>query len=115
MGTGANGVGSSDGSGEISHFARRYLRCGGGSDGNGLFLTSFFCEDDDEEETKPLTPVHFDPIDSRHLSSIAVLKSRLTKLLKACPHSMHTSNNLMLKIVSPVCANGRLKTESRLS
>ncbi|KAM5532192.1 hypothetical protein V8D89_014148 [Ganoderma adspersum] len=57
-------------------------------------------EDDAEEETKPLTPVHFDPIDSRHLSSMPVLKSRLTKLLKACPHNMHTSNNLMLKIVS---------------
>lgn len=69
-------------------------------------------EDDDEEETKPLTPVHFDPIDSRHLSSIAVLKSRLTKLLKACPHSMHTSNNLMLKIVSPVRIKGGLSAES---
>ncbi|KAI1797576.1 hypothetical protein LXA43DRAFT_1126097 [Ganoderma leucocontextum] len=55
-------------------------------------------EDDEEEETKPFTPVHFDPIDSRHLSSMPVLKSRLTKLLKACPHNMHTSNNLMLKI-----------------
>ncbi|PIL30968.1 transcription factor [Ganoderma sinense ZZ0214-1] len=55
-------------------------------------------EDDDEEETKPFTPVHFDPIGSRHLSSMPVLKSRLTKLLKACPHNMHTSNNLMLKI-----------------
>ena len=59
-------------------------------------------EEDDEEETKPFTPVHFDPIDSRYLSSMPVLKARLTKLLKACPHNMHTSNNLMLKIVSPV-------------
>ena len=42
MGTGANGVGSSDGSGEISHFARRYLRCGGGSGGNGLLFIPFF-------------------------------------------------------------------------
>ncbi|TBU34929.1 hypothetical protein BD311DRAFT_828299 [Dichomitus squalens] len=55
-------------------------------------------EEDDGDETKPLEPVHFDPIDSRHLSSMPLLKSRLTKLLKACPHYMHTSNNLMLKI-----------------
>ncbi len=63
-------------------------------------------EDEEEEETKPFTPVHFDPIDSRHLSSMPVLKSRLTKLLKACPHSMHTSNNLMLKIVCSPCLRG---------
>lgn len=57
-------------------------------------------EDLDQEETKPLAPVHFDPIDARHLSSMPVLRSRLTKLLKNCPHYMHTSNNLILKIVS---------------
>ncbi|KAI0762701.1 hypothetical protein C8Q74DRAFT_1371700 [Fomes fomentarius] len=55
-------------------------------------------DDEDQEETKPLAPVHFDPIDSRHLSSMPVLKARLAKLLKNCPHHMHTSNNLMLKI-----------------
>ena len=64
-------------------------------------------EEDEEEETKPLTPVHFDPIDSRHLSSMPVLKSRLTKLLKACPHNMHTSNNLMLGIVCPLRITSR--------
>ncbi|KAI0768599.1 hypothetical protein BD413DRAFT_563329 [Trametes elegans] len=52
----------------------------------------------DEDETKPLEPVHFDPIDSRHLSSMPLLKSRLTKLLKSCPHNMHTSSNIMVKI-----------------
>ena len=56
-------------------------------------------EEDEGEETKPFAPIHFDPIDSRHLSSMTLLKSRLVKLLKACPHYMHTSNNLMLKIV----------------
>ena len=56
-------------------------------------------EESDQEETKPLAPVHFDPIDSRHLSSMPVLKSRLRKLLENCPHNMHTSNNLLLKIV----------------
>ncbi|RPD63262.1 hypothetical protein L227DRAFT_544094 [Lentinus tigrinus ALCF2SS1-6] len=55
-------------------------------------------EDMDQEEMKPLAPVHFDPIDARHLSSLPVLRSRLTKLLKNCPHYMHTSNNLMLRI-----------------
>ncbi|KAJ8462329.1 hypothetical protein ONZ51_g10973 [Trametes cubensis] len=55
-------------------------------------------EEVDEEETKPFEPVHFDPIDSRHLSSMPLLKARLTKLLKNCPHYMHTSSNIMLKI-----------------
>ncbi|CDO70216.1 hypothetical protein BN946_scf184942.g16 [Trametes cinnabarina] len=57
-------------------------------------------EDDqiDEDETKPFELVHFDPIDSRHLSSMPLLKARLTKLLKSCPHYMHTSNNILLKI-----------------
>ena len=59
-------------------------------------------EEVDEEETKPFEPVHFDPIDSRHLSSMPLLKARLTKLLKNCPHYMHTSSNIMLKIVSLV-------------
>ncbi|KAI8995421.1 hypothetical protein BD414DRAFT_410090 [Trametes punicea] len=54
--------------------------------------------DHDQDETKPFEPVHFDPIDSRHLSSMPLLKSRLTKLLKHCPHYMHTSSNIMLKI-----------------
>ncbi|KAI0374486.1 hypothetical protein BV20DRAFT_961659 [Pilatotrama ljubarskyi] len=52
----------------------------------------------DQDETKPFEPVHFDPIDSRHLSSMPLLKSRLTKLLKNCPHYMHTSSNIMVKI-----------------
>ncbi|KAI0359061.1 hypothetical protein OH77DRAFT_1396288 [Trametes cingulata] len=55
-------------------------------------------EIDQADETKPFEPVHFDPIDSRHLSSMPLLKSRLTKLLKNCPHYMHTSSNIMLKI-----------------
>ena len=56
-------------------------------------------EEEDDEETKLFAPVHFDPIDSRHLSSLPVLRARLTKLLKNCPHQMHTSNNLLVKIV----------------
>ena len=57
-------------------------------------------DDDDQEETKTFAPVHFDPMDSRHLSSLPVLRARLAKLLKNCPHQMHTSNNLMVRIVS---------------
>ena len=37
----ANGGGSSEGSGDISQAERRNLRCGGGSGGKGLRLTSF--------------------------------------------------------------------------
>ncbi|KAI0651544.1 hypothetical protein C8Q79DRAFT_933943 [Trametes meyenii] len=59
---------------------------------------SFSDDEIDQDETKPFEPVHFEPIDSRHLSSMLLLKSRLTKLLKSCPHNMHTSSNIMIKI-----------------
>ena len=42
MGFGADGIGSSEGSGEISQIERRYLRCAGGNGGNGLLLTPPF-------------------------------------------------------------------------
>ena len=42
----------------------------------------------------------FDPIDSRHLSSLPLVKNRIIKLLKASRNHMHPSNNLLMTIVS---------------
>lgn len=44
--------------------------------------------------------MHFDPIDSRHLSSLPLVRARITKLLKASPHHLHAYQNLLVKIVS---------------
>ncbi|KAH7883860.1 hypothetical protein F5I97DRAFT_1606658 [Phlebopus sp. FC_14] len=40
----------------------------------------------------------FDPIDSRHLSSLPLVKNRIIKLLKASKNYMHASNNLLMTI-----------------
>ncbi|KAI0935940.1 hypothetical protein AcV5_004217 [Taiwanofungus camphoratus] len=57
-------------------------------------------QDADEEDSAQhsLTAVHFDPIDSRHLSSLPLIRARLTKLLKNSPHYLHSYTNLLPKI-----------------
>ncbi|KAF8559362.1 hypothetical protein OG21DRAFT_1594769 [Imleria badia] len=40
----------------------------------------------------------FDPIDSRHLSSLPLVKNRIIKLLKASKNHIHQSNNLLITI-----------------
>ncbi|EGO01685.1 hypothetical protein SERLA73DRAFT_166216 [Serpula lacrymans var. lacrymans S7.3] len=42
--------------------------------------------------------MHFDPIDERHLSSLALVRNRIVKLLKASKNYIHASNNLLLTI-----------------
>jgi hypothetical protein len=42
----------------------------------------------------------FDPIDSRHLSSLPLVKNRIIKLLKVSKNYIHQSNNLLMTIVS---------------
>lgn len=41
----------------------------------------------------------FDPIDSRHLSSLPLIKNRVIKLLKGSKNHIHQSNNLLIAIV----------------
>ena len=41
----------------------------------------------------------FDPIDSRHLSSLPLVKNRIIKLLNASRNHIHQSNNLLMTIV----------------
>ena len=46
--------------------------------------------------------VTFDPIDTRHLSSLLLVRGRIVKLLKASQHNMHSSTNLLVAIVCVV-------------
>jgi hypothetical protein len=44
----------------------------------------------------------FEPVDSRHLSSLPLIKNRIVKLLKASQNNIHASNNLIITIVGHV-------------
>ena len=56
---------------------------------------------DDEDFTlaPSLGHIQFDPIDTRHLSSLAIIRSRLETLLRNSPHHMHITQNLLVTIV----------------
>jgi oxalate---CoA ligase len=41
----------------------------------------------------------FDPIDSRHLSSLPLLRGRVVKLLNNSANSLHPSQNLLVTLV----------------
>jgi hypothetical protein len=41
----------------------------------------------------------FEPVDSRHMSSLQLIKNRIVKLLKASQNNIHPSNNLIVTIV----------------
>jgi hypothetical protein len=43
--------------------------------------------------------VHFEPMDSRHLASLPLIRSRVMKLLKSSKNNMHESTNMLLTIV----------------
>lgn len=43
--------------------------------------------------------VSFEPMESRHLASLPLLRSRLVKLLKNCPNNTHAHQNILLKLV----------------
>jgi oxalate---CoA ligase len=53
------------------------------------------------EELQPSSSaqVHFEPMDSRHLASLPLIRSRVLKLLKSSKNNMHESNNMLLTIV----------------
>lgn len=55
-----------------------------------------------EDETLAAESVQlgFEPVDSRHMSSLPLIKNRIVKLLKASQNNMHASNNLIVTIVS---------------
>ena len=42
----------------------------------------------------------FTPIDSRHLSSLPLVRARVLKLLQASKNHIHPSNNMLVTIVS---------------
>lgn len=53
---------------------------------------------DGVDEDEPAL-VQFDPIDSRHLSSLPLMQSRVTKLLQSAPHGILAIKNLLVQIV----------------
>jgi transcription factor C subunit 3 len=54
----------------------------------------------DDEDDANSAALQFTPIDSRHLSSLPLVKARIVKLLKASQNNIHASNNLLLTLVS---------------
>jgi hypothetical protein len=61
--------------------------------------------DNEQTNTSPdgfQTPVQFDPIDARHLSSLSLIQSRVVRLLKSCKDYTHPSQNLLVTLVSAV-------------
>ncbi|KAI0344000.1 hypothetical protein BDW22DRAFT_1355246 [Trametopsis cervina] len=56
-----------------------------------------------------IVQIQFDPIDSRHLSSLAIVKDRVEKLLRNSPHYMHSAQNLLPTIgfLNPVKTDRR--------
>ena len=45
----------------------------------------------------------FDPIDTRHLTSLTILRQRLVKLLRHSPEGIQPYTNISVKIVSLKC------------
>ena len=55
--------------------------------------------DAEEVEERNDDVLHFSPIDSRHLSSLALVKARVVKLLRASQNRIHAANNLLITLV----------------
>ena len=55
--------------------------------------------EDEPMEDGTESKVLFDPIDSRHLSSLPLIRTRLEKLLKSTPSNIHKFANLIVAIV----------------
>lgn len=54
----------------------------------------------EEQDLDPSsTDIHFDPIDSRHLSSLDLVRSRIVKLLKAQERQMFLCTNILVALV----------------
>ncbi|KAJ4476656.1 hypothetical protein J3R30DRAFT_3292589 [Lentinula aciculospora] len=53
---------------------------------------------EDEGTTTDVTSLGFTPIDSRHLSSLPLVRGRVVKLLKASTNNMHVSNNMIVTL-----------------
>ena len=56
--------------------------------------------DDYDRETSVALAIQFEPIDQRHLSSMDLVRGRITTLLENSPHGLHAANNLLPKLVS---------------
>lgn len=52
-----------------------------------------------DEDVDLRSTVSFEPIDTRHLSSLPLIRARIVKLLKASQNNMHNSTNMLIAIV----------------
>ncbi|KAG2023118.1 hypothetical protein CC2G_000811 [Coprinopsis cinerea AmutBmut pab1-1] len=57
-----------------------------------------FPDIEEDEEMSVAPSLDFTPIDSRHLSSLPLVKARVVKLLKASKNQIHASNNMLLTL-----------------
>jgi oxalate---CoA ligase len=49
------------------------------------------------------TRIQFEPMDSRHLSSLPLVRARVVKLLRSSKNCMHASNNMLITLVGYIC------------
>ncbi|KAF9269944.1 hypothetical protein L218DRAFT_888243 [Marasmius fiardii PR-910] len=54
--------------------------------------------DEEEEQPEAVNSIDFPPLDSRHLSSLPLVRARVVKLLKASKNNMHVSTNMLLTL-----------------
>lgn len=55
-------------------------------------------EPEEDDELNAIPNLDFTPIDSRHLSSLPLVKARVVRLLKASKNNIHASNNMLLTL-----------------
>lgn len=60
-----------------------------------------------EAPTDLRAKLQFDPIDSRHLASTELIKSRVVKLLKNSENGLHLYHNLIVTIVISACSTSK--------
>ncbi|TCD70634.1 hypothetical protein EIP91_002353 [Steccherinum ochraceum] len=56
-------------------------------------------EDEGDDDVVTQANVTFEPLDSKHLASLPIIRARIVKLLQASPYHMHPVKNIMLRIV----------------
>jgi oxalate---CoA ligase len=53
-----------------------------------------------EDQLLDDNPLKFEPMDSRHLSSLPLVRARVVKLLRSSKNCMHASNNMLITLAS---------------
>ena len=56
-------------------------------------------DDKEEEDVEFNTTISFEPIDTRHMSSLPLIRGRIIKLLQASENNMYLSQTMLVAIV----------------